>query len=82
VCRAEQNPDEVTGIDQGQHAGAVIGLLRACPEENKWPVVLKLLADASPLVRSSAASALGDQLTAEHVQALVRACGDEPGASD
>ena len=59
------------------YRASLVRLLRTCPEEKKWPAVLKLLADASPLVRSSAASALGDQLTAEHVRALVRACGDQ-----
>jgi Flp pilus assembly protein TadD len=55
---------------------SLVRLLRACPEEKKWPAMRALLGDPSPLVRSSAVSALGDQLTEEHAQMLVRACGD------
>ena len=54
----------------------LVRLLRACEDGSKWPVLLKLLQDPSPLVRSSAASALGDHLTPEVISGLLSAAGD------
>ena len=44
---------------------SLVRLLRGCDDASKWPVLLELLQDPSPLVRSSAASALGGHLTPE-----------------
>ena len=38
--------------------------------KKKWPVLVKLLKDPSPLVRSSAASQLGGRLTPRNAPAL------------
>lgn len=38
----------------------LIRLMRSCPDEAKWPVLMELIKDASPLVRSAAVEALGD----------------------
>ena len=43
---------------------------------SKWPVLLGRLQDPSPLVRSSAASALGGHLTPEVLKALLAAAAD------
>ena len=51
-------------------------LLRSCEDPSKWPVLVGLLRDPSPLVRSSAASALGGRLTPEVLQALLAAAAD------
>jgi Tfp pilus assembly protein PilF len=55
---------------------SLVRLLGGCQDESKWPVILGLLQDASPLVRSSAASALGNHLTPESLDALLAAAGD------
>ena len=44
---------------------SLVRLLGGCEDESKWPVLLGRLQDPSPLVRSSAASALGGHLTPE-----------------
>ena len=51
-------------------------LLGGCEDASKWPVLLGLLHDPSPLVRSSAASALGGHLTPEVLKALLAAAAD------
>jgi len=56
---------------------SLVRLLRGCDDESKWPVVLEMSQDASPLVRSSAASALGDHITPQSLNALVAATADE-----
>jgi tetratricopeptide (TPR) repeat protein len=56
---------------------SLVRLLRGCEDESKWPALLEMLHDPSPLVRSSAASALGDHLTAEALKELLAACADE-----
>ncbi len=50
---------------------SLVRLLRACPDERKWPALRELLKDPSPLVRSSAALSLSDGLTRENVNALL-----------
>jgi Flp pilus assembly protein TadD len=51
--------------------------LNGCEDERKWPVLLALLHDPSPLVRASAVSGLASHLTAEVVHALLAATADE-----
>jgi tetratricopeptide (TPR) repeat protein len=55
---------------------SLVRLLSGCEDQSKWPVLLGLLQDASPLVRSSAVSALGSRLTPEVLQALLAATAD------
>ena len=57
-------------------ATSLIRLLRACPDDRKWEVLLSSIDNPSPLVRASAAEALGDQLTPESVRALLGATRD------
>lgn len=57
---------------------SLIRLLRACPSDDKWPVLIKLLErDASPFVRATAAEALDGYLTGEVVEALLKAATDD-----
>jgi tetratricopeptide (TPR) repeat protein len=56
---------------------SLVRLLRGCEDASKRPVLVQLLKDPSPLVRSSAASALADHLTPEVLAALLEATGDE-----
>jgi tetratricopeptide (TPR) repeat protein len=59
-------------------AASLIRLLRACPDESKWPVILNALKDPSPLIRSAAAPVLGDNLAAPEARtALLHATEDE-----
>ena len=55
---------------------SLVRLLGGCEDDSKWPVLLGRLQDPSPLVRSSAASALGGHLTPEVVHALLAAAAD------
>jgi tetratricopeptide (TPR) repeat protein len=55
---------------------SLVRLLRGCDDESKWPVLTGLLKDHWPLVRASAASALGDHLTPDVVRALGEATAD------
>ena len=55
---------------------ALVRLLAACPAEELWPALRKLQGDASPLVRSSVAEALGAHLDPANIEALCRAAGD------
>ena len=48
------------------------GLFAAVQDESKWPVLVKALGDRSPLVRSSAASALAGHLNGETIPAVAR----------
>jgi tetratricopeptide (TPR) repeat protein len=59
------------------YKNSLVRLLRGCDDESKWPVVSDMLHDASPLVRSSAASSLGDHLTTPAaLKALLDATAD------
>jgi tetratricopeptide (TPR) repeat protein len=58
-------------------AASLIRLLGACDSEEKWPVIIGLLKDPSPLVRASAAGALTGHLTPESVAALLDATRDD-----
>jgi tetratricopeptide (TPR) repeat protein len=62
--------------DDEVYKASLVRLLRGSEDAAKWPVLLGLLQNASPLVRSSAASALGEHLTPEVVQALLGAAAD------
>ena len=55
---------------------SLVRLLSGCEDGRKWPVLLGRLQDSSPLVRSSAASALGAHLTPESINALLAAAAD------
>jgi tetratricopeptide (TPR) repeat protein len=54
-----------------------VRLLQGCDDQRKWPVLMGALHDRSALVRSSAVSGLGGNLTPEVLKALVAASGDE-----
>jgi tetratricopeptide (TPR) repeat protein len=58
------------------YKNSLLRLLRGCMDERKWAVLRELLQDPSPLVRSSAASALGGHLTPEIINALLTASAD------
>jgi tetratricopeptide (TPR) repeat protein len=66
----KQKGDEVV-------ATSLIRLLRNCDDPRKNPVILKMLQDRSPLVRSAAAESLALYPTRGNLQALVKATGDE-----
>jgi tetratricopeptide (TPR) repeat protein len=55
---------------------SLLRLLAGCNDEKKWPVLVELLKDSSPLVRSSAASALGSRLTPDVLEPLLAATAD------
>jgi len=55
---------------------SLIRLLRLCPKQEKWAVIKDALNDPSPLVRSSAAEALEENLTPENVKALISLLND------
>jgi tetratricopeptide (TPR) repeat protein len=59
------------------YKASLVRLLSACEDDGKWPVLLALLHDPSPLVRSSAVVALGGRLTPETLRALVASAADE-----
>ncbi len=54
----------------------LVRLLAGCDDAGKWPVLLGRLQDPSPLVRSSAASALGGHVTPEVLKALLATAAD------
>lgn len=66
-------PDKIDEIS----ANSLIRLLRACEDERKWPVILKLIKDPSPLVRASAAEALASYQNPKARDALLPAVGDD-----
>ncbi len=55
---------------------SLVRLLGGCEDPSKWPVLLGLLGHSSPLVRSSAVSALGSRLTPEVLKALLASTAD------
>ena len=59
------------------HTASLVRLLANCPSDDKWPVLRKLTADPSPLVRASAAEALGERPDQANTAALVKATGDD-----
>ena len=58
-------------------ATSLIRLMATCGDTRKWPVLIKLLKDPSPLVRSAAATGLGGYLTPDLRDALLEATADE-----
>jgi len=56
---------------------SLIRLLRNCDDPRKNPVLLKMLQDHSPLVRSAVVDALALYPTRGNLQALVKATGDD-----
>jgi tetratricopeptide (TPR) repeat protein len=56
---------------------SLVRLLIDCPADDQWPVLRNLLADPSPLVRASAAEALGRRLDQPNIAALCQAAGDD-----
>lgn len=69
----------ITGEDRDEvFATSLIRLAANCPDERKVPVLVRVLQkDKSPLVRASAAEALGSHLTPEAVSVLLDATRDE-----
>jgi tetratricopeptide (TPR) repeat protein len=58
-------------------SNSLIRLLENCEDRRKWPVLLEATRDPSPLIRSSAVSALTGYITEEGRQALIAAAADE-----
>jgi Flp pilus assembly protein TadD len=56
---------------------ALIRLLANCPADEQWPVLRSLITDPSPLVRASAAEALGLHLDQPNTIALCQAASDD-----
>jgi tetratricopeptide (TPR) repeat protein len=66
----EKERDEVV-------ATSLIRLLRACPDERKWPAFIKALLDPSPLVRGASAVALTGHVTPQSLHPLLAATRDD-----
>lgn len=58
-------------------ATSLIRLLRACPRQEKWSMVLDAMDDPSPLIRSAAAEALSEYPSGKAYRALIKAADDE-----
>ena len=58
-------------------AYSLVRLLQSCVDDEKWPAFMTALSDASPLVRASAAAALGNRLAPDSVRALLVATTDD-----
>ena len=58
-------------------ATSLIRLLRACPDERKWPAFIKALSDPSPLVRGASAVALTGHVTPQSLHPLLAATRDD-----
>ena len=56
---------------------SLVRLLAGCPADEQWPVLRSLMADPSPLVRASAAEALGQRLDQPNTAALGKAADDD-----
>ncbi|MFA5190983.1 MAG: tetratricopeptide repeat protein [Verrucomicrobiia bacterium] len=68
----------ITAPDRSEiHAAALIRLLENCPDERKWPMILKATHDPSPLVRARAVEALTDNRASEALAALAAATRDD-----
>jgi tetratricopeptide (TPR) repeat protein len=69
----------VTGPDRNEvFAASLIRLLESCDREEKRPALIQALReDPSPLVRSSAARVLGNDLVPEVIEALAAATADD-----
>jgi tetratricopeptide (TPR) repeat protein len=58
-------------------AASLIRLLRPCTDERKWPVLIRVMEDPSPMVRANAAESLGDRIGPEALKALSAAVRDK-----
>jgi len=58
-------------------ATALIRLMATCGDGRKWPALVKMLDDPSPLVRAAAATGLAGYSAANVRDALLKATGDE-----
>ena len=68
---------EITRDDNDEvYRNSLVRLLRQCHDPRKWAAMLRAARDASPLVRSSAMSALGERLDGANVEALLGGAGD------
>ena len=75
--RLEEMLDCITSGDREEvAANSLLRLLRSCKDPRRLPAFLKALADPSPLLRASAAEALGDALRQQDIPALVAASRD------
>jgi Tfp pilus assembly protein PilF len=59
------------------HTVSLIRLLANCAADEQWPVLRSLTSDPSPLVRASAAEALGQHPDQPNTAALCKAAGDD-----
>jgi Flp pilus assembly protein TadD len=57
-------------------AASLIRLLKACPRDIKWPIMLAAAKDSSPLVRASALDALAGRPSPETARLLLTALDD------
>jgi tetratricopeptide (TPR) repeat protein len=77
-ARLEEMLAYLTGEEHDEvFATSLIRLLRLCEDEKKWPIIVAMLNDSSPLVRASAAESLIDHLTPRTIEALLKATQDE-----
>jgi tetratricopeptide (TPR) repeat protein len=68
----------LSGPDREEiHTVSLVRLLAACPVDEKWPVLRRLLDDPSPLVRAAVAEALGERLDEPNAAALLKATADD-----
>jgi tetratricopeptide (TPR) repeat protein len=68
---------EVGRSDNDQvYRNSLVRLVRQCNDPRKWEAMLGAAKDPSPLVRSSAASALGGRMDKESIEALFACAGD------
>lgn len=68
----------IAGEDRDEvFATSLIRLLGNCPDESKWPILIRALEDPSPLVRASAVTGLAGYSAPEGIKAMVSATGDE-----
>jgi len=76
-------PDMLAYLQDPKHsevfAASLIRLLAACDADERWPAIIRAIDDPSPLVRSSAAAALGSEPSASAYKTLVAALDDEYG---
>jgi Flp pilus assembly protein TadD len=68
---------EIGQSDNDQvYRNSLVRLVRQCNDPRKWEAMLQAVKDPSPLVRSSAASALGGRMDRESLEALFACAGD------
>jgi len=68
---------EIGQSDNDQvYRNSLVRLVRQCNDPRKWEAMLGAVKDPSPLVRSSAASALGGRMDKKSIEALFACAGD------